>query len=137
MNEAYDYEKERREAIEAGNRALGSLNAAKRELDSAKNWGIVDLIGGGLLTDIIKHSKMGNAQRYMEQARYDLQNFSRELQDVSTRVDFDFNTADFLTFADFFFDGLVADWLMQSRINQTREQVNEAIRRVEDILRRL
>jgi len=64
-----DYEKERKEAIAAGNKALVSLRAAESDLHSAKNWGIVDLFGGGLLTDIIKHSKMNNAQGHMEQAK--------------------------------------------------------------------
>ena len=35
----YDIEKEKREAIEAGRRALNSLQAAKENLNSAKNWG--------------------------------------------------------------------------------------------------
>ena len=34
----YDIEKEKREAIEAGRRALNSLQAAKENLNSAKNW---------------------------------------------------------------------------------------------------
>mgnify|MGYP000155768437 CR=1 FL=1 len=33
----YDIEKEKREAIEAGRRALNSLSAAKENLNSAKN----------------------------------------------------------------------------------------------------
>lgn len=37
----YDIEKEKREAIEAGRRALNSLQAAKENLNSAKNWGLV------------------------------------------------------------------------------------------------
>ena len=132
-----DYEKERREAIDAGNRALMSLRSAQRDLHSAKNWGIVDLLGGGLLTDLIKHSKMNNAQRHMEQAKWDLEKFGKELSDVSGYVNFDFNTADFLSFADYFFDGLLADWMMQDRINKARNQVDEAIKRVEYILARL
>ena len=52
-------------------------------------------------------------------------------------VNFDFNTADFLSFADYFFDGLLADWMMQDRINKARNQVDEAIKRVEYILARL
>ena len=47
------------------------------------------------------------------------------------------NVSDFLTFADFFFDGLIADWLVQDRINETKDQVEDAIRQVEDIVRRL
>lgn len=134
---AYDYNKERQEAIDAGNRALQSLFAAQNDLNSAKNWGIVDMLGGGLVTNLIKHSKMNSAQRRMEQAKFDLQRFSRELGDVSAYINSDFNTADFLSFADYFFDGLVADWLMQDRINNARAQVDEAIRRVQAILRAL
>jgi hypothetical protein len=44
---AYDIEREKREAIDAGYRALQSLNNAKAEQNSAKNWGLVDLFGGG------------------------------------------------------------------------------------------
>ena len=69
----YDYNSERQEAIDAGNKALQSLYAAQNDLNSAKNWGIVDLLGGGMITSLIKHSKMNNAQSHMEQAKYDLQ----------------------------------------------------------------
>lgn len=40
----YDIEKEKREAIEAGRRALNSLQAAKENLNSAKNWGDMPLV---------------------------------------------------------------------------------------------
>ena len=40
----------------------------------------------------------------------------------------------FLTFADFFFDGFVADIFVQSKIRKGQQQVREAIRRVEDIV---
>ncbi|MDD7334063.1 MAG: hypothetical protein PUG70_06815 [Lachnospiraceae bacterium] len=137
MADNYNYEKERQEAIDAGNRALNSLYTAQNELNGAKNWGIVDMLGGGFITDLVKHSKMNNAQNHMEQAKYDLQSFSRELRDVSTYINLDFNTSDFLSFADYFFDGLVADWMMQDRINNARSQVDEAIRRVKSILNQL
>lgn len=39
-----------------------------------------------------------------------------------------------LSFADWFFDGFAVDWMVQSRINQAKEQVEEAIYRVERIL---
>ncbi|MDO4650243.1 MAG: hypothetical protein Q4B26_16510 [Eubacteriales bacterium] len=49
---AYDFEKERREAIEAGKRALGSLRSARNNLDSAKNWGLWDMFGGGFISTV-------------------------------------------------------------------------------------
>ena len=133
----YNFEREKNEAIQAGERALVSLREADNQLNSAKNWGVVDLLGGGLFTDLMKHSKMGNARECLEQAKRDLQGFSRELEDVNISQALNLNTGDFLTFADFFFDGLIADWLMQDRINDARRQVENAIRRVEEILRNL
>ena len=44
---------------------------------------------------------------------------------------------DFLRFADFFFDGFIADWMVQSKIRKGQQQVRQAIRRVEDIRRQL
>ncbi len=137
MAMAYDMYKETTEAINAGERALSSLRAAQRELSSAKNWGIFDMLGGGLISTMIKHSKMDNAKEYMEQAKYDLNSFSQELRDVNMSVNLNIDTNDFLTFADWFFDGFVADWLVQDRINEAYSQVDEAIYRVENIIRQL
>ena len=39
-------DRERQEAIDAGERALDSLYGARRELASAGNWGLLDLFGG-------------------------------------------------------------------------------------------
>lgn len=133
----HDYEKERLEAVSAGQRALDSLNLAKNELNSAKNWGIVDLIGGGFLPTLCKRSKMDQAQSYMDDAKSDLKRFQKELSDITDESNLNVQTGDFLTFADYFFDGLAADWLVQDRINQAREQVDEAISRVEGILAQL
>lgn len=132
-----DRNKELQEAIRAGERALFSLNAAQGQLNSAKNWGFVDLLGGGLFTGLMKHSKLENASSNLEEARRDLQRFQRELQDVTLYADIRLDIGDFLTFADFFFDGLIADYLVQSRIRDTAEQVEQAIHYVEQILSEL
>ena len=134
---AYDMEKEKREAIDAGRRALTSLREAQNDLNSAKNWGILDMIGGGFVTTMIKRGKMDQAKQNMEQAKHALRSFSRELNDVNTAFHLDIETRDFLSFADWFFDGFFVDWMVQDRISQASAQVAEAIRRVEDVLRQL
>lgn len=133
----YDLEKEKREAIDAGSRALRSLRAAQDNLNSAKNWGIWDMFGWGFISTMVKHSKMDQAKQNMEEARNDLRNFSRELNDVNMTCHLDIETGDFLSFADWFFDGFVVDWMVQDRINQASRQVEEAICRGEGILRQL
>ena len=135
--DAYNIEKEMREAIQAGENALYSLQAAREELQKAGNWGIVDLLGGGFFTSLIKHSKMDNASRLMENAKYDLKRFQKELRDVTVNTNLSIDCSDFLTFADFFWDGIIADWLVQSKINDAKRQVDEAIAQVEQILRGL
>ncbi len=127
--------KEIREAIAAADDALNHLRSASKYLDSAGNWGLVDMFGGGLISGVMKHSKMGNAEREIDNARYALQRFSKELRDVSGYSSIHIN--DFLTFADFFFDGFVADILVQSKIKNGKKQCDDAIRRVEAIQREL
>ena len=128
-------DRERQEAIDAGERALDSLYGVRKELESAGNWGLLDMFGGGMFITFVKHSKMNDAQRYMERAKRDLAAFSRELADVSETLNI--NSGDFLTFADYFFDGFVADMMVQSRIHDAQRQVDDAIYRVESILSRL
>ena len=133
---SYNLEKEIQEAISAGERALDSLREAQKYLSSAGNWGIVDILGGGLITDLIKHSKINNASQCMETARQDLRRFQRELDDVNEYLP-NIQVGDFLTFADFFFDGFIADMFVQSKIGDAKKQVADAIYRVEGIVDRL
>lgn len=125
------------EAITAGERALRSLKAAQEKLKSARNWGLYDMLGGGWISSAIKQSKVKDASLDMENAKRDLQIFQRELQDVHVSQELRVEIGSFLSFADFFFDGFVADYLVQSKINDAREQVEDAIYRVENLLRDL
>ena len=74
------------EAIDAGERALMSLKEAQQYLNSAGTWGLFDMFGGNLITGLMKHSKINNASRAIEDARYDLRKFQKELKDVDTLV---------------------------------------------------
>ena len=129
-----DYEKERQEAIIAGERALDSLYEAQNQLRKARNWGIYDIIGGGFISSLIKHSKIDNARSCIERAKYDLQCFNRELRDVSYDINVD--VGEFLTFFDLM-DSFFADLLVQSRIADASRRVEDAIYRVQDILNHL
>jgi len=130
-------QQEIQEAFQAAENALSHLNTAKEYLRKAKNWGIADLIGGGMLATFIKHSKMNSAEQELAAARDALRQFAKELKDVDGTLDFDIQAGDFLDFADYFFDGVVADWMMQSRIADAARQVDDAIEQVSRIRLRL
>lgn len=42
----------------------------------------MDILGGGIVSSLIKRSKMDDANAYMEQAKRDLARFGKELRDV-------------------------------------------------------
>ena len=134
------YLREVNEAVVAGETAIRSLQAAKEKLDSARNWGILDILSGhngGLISGIIKHSRVSAAQNCIEQAKRDLIRFENELRDVQDMNYLNVEISGFLTFADFFFDGLLADLLVQSKIAEARAKVDDAIIRVQNIVYRL
>ena len=137
MYGVYDRNKEIREAIRAGERALDSLKEANRQLNSAGNWGLVDIFGGNTISGLVKHMKVNNASRCVDDARRDLAVFRDELGDIRDIEGLNVDIDGFLTFADFFFDGFVADIFVQSKIRKGQQEVKEAIRRVEDILQAL
>lgn len=125
------------QAETAGEKALWSLYIARDTLSSAKKWGLVDLFGGGLITDFIKHSKMDSAEPQLVQAKKDLEAFEKELKDIHVTADLRMEIGSFLSFADFFFDGPIADYMVQSRIQDTLEDIDDAIRHVEELMNRI
>lgn len=129
--------KEINEALIAGKRALNSLEQAEESLDSASNWGIWDMLGGSFFSGMMKHSKMGNAQEEMEEARKWLLQLQEELRDIQVPLEFRMEVSSFLSFADFFFDGLIADWMVQSKIKEAKEQIVTAKHKVTRILENL
>lgn len=136
MNE-YMLRKETQEAIESGINAIRSLEDARAELKKASSWGLLDMLGGGMITGLIKHSKLENANSCLDDARYELQIFTKELSDVSGYYDLDLEIDGFLQFADFFMDGFLADFLVQNQIRKTIDKVDKAIYHVDSIVRRL
>jgi hypothetical protein len=114
------------EAIDAGNSVIVDLNQAIKSLESAGNWGTWDIIGGGLITDMIKHSHIDDARIHVTNAQKKISQFKRELADVQQNVDIQINIGDLATFADFFFDGLISDWVVLEKIEGSLERSNKA-----------
>lgn len=109
---------------------LPLLDDAKSSFKSARNWGIVDMLGGGLITDLIKHSKINNAANSMSRINYLLGDLQRELKDVRIPSNYAVNTGTFATFADFVFDGILADVYMQSKIMSSLNEVETLENRI-------
>ena len=129
--------RELKEAVYAGNSALGTANQVISSLDSAEGWGTWDLLGGGLISDLAKHSHLDDAQSSIEHLQSQLRRFKTELADVKISADMQVNVDGFLRFADYFFDGLFADWTVLGRIHQSQEEVRSTRRQIETVLSQL
>ena len=130
-------ERELREAISAGNMALGEIQSIQRSLSSAEGWGTWDVFGGGMISDMAKYSHMDEAQRRIQSLQRTLSRFRAELADVSIQADLQLQVDGFLRFADYFFDNIFTDWAVLDRIRRSQSQMEQAERSVQTILYRL
>ena len=113
------------EAIGAGNEALSQIDEVERNLNSAKGWGWFDLLSdGGLLTALIKHSKLDKAQDAMNRLNFIINRFNSELSDIHISNNVGAITMDTgMQLADWFFDGLLVDGITLSRIGDSQREV--------------
>ena len=118
------------EAIRAGERALDSLREAKAKLNSARNWGIYDILGGGVISSVVKHSKMSSANEWVAQANHDLKRFAKELRDVDEDGLY-VQAGSLASTLDIFFDNVFSDFIVQNRINEARTEIDRMIDRIE------
>ena len=129
--------RELQEAVSVGSSALSTTDQVLSSLDSAEGWGTWDLLGGGLISDLAKHSHLDEAQDNIECLQSQLRRFKTELADVRISADMQVNVDGFLRFADYFFDGLFADWAVLDKISQSQERVRSTRCQIESVLSRL
>ncbi|MCM3617549.1 hypothetical protein M3936_08150 [Sutcliffiella horikoshii] len=122
------------EAIGAGELAVGALERALSSLDSAKGWSTFDMFGGGMVSTAMKHSRLDDAKKHIHQAQNKLRVFQDELLDIKHHFDSTIEVGGMLTFADYFFDGLIVDWMVHGKITQSYDQTSQIIGRVSRLL---
>lgn len=111
------------EAIKAGEEALNAIENTVKELESSQGWGIMDMLGGKLVTTAAKYDHVDKAGRYAEEAQRALGKFKREMSDITMITGTEIAIGAFETFADYFFDGLIFDWVVQSEIGKSLDAV--------------
>lgn len=126
--------RELEEAISAGRAALTTADQIAGSLDSAEGWGTWDLFGGGLISDLAKHSHLDDAQASVEFLQSQLRRFKTELSDVTISADFQVNIDGFLRVADYLFDGIFADWTVLDQIHQSQAQIQNTRSQICNVL---
>lgn len=130
--------KEIREAISAGYSALGTADSVLSELEDADGWNTWDMLGGGgIITHMAKHSHLDEAQEKVEQLQGKLRRFKTELADIDIHADMQVSIDGFLRFADYFFDGLFADWAVGDKISESQSSVQKVKGQISSALSKL
>ena len=135
----YAQKKEINESIDAGEEALSGLRNAIRTLQKAVNWGTFDMLGGGLIATAVKHSNIDEAKSQIHYVQISLNRFRRELADVRIHdlPEMNLQFDSFTTFADYFFDNLIFDWVVQSKIHRSLDGCKQVYNQVLDVLANL
>lgn len=126
--------KEIDEALQAGELVQESIEDVLMSLSKAQSWGVYDMIGGGFVSTAIKHNHIDNAQRQIQNVYHQMKQFEKEVQDVE-EFKLEINEiAGGLVMADYIFDNILSDWLVQSKIDKNKRSVEESKRQVDSTM---
>jgi hypothetical protein len=129
--------KELSEAIQAGKIVIQLVTSTIQSLHKAKDWGTWDMFGGGIIATSFKHSHINNSRDSSYLVKQAARNFERELKDVNISTNMSIDIGKFLTFADYFFDGLIVDWMVQDKIKVSLSRAVDLKNYVFSILHKL
>ena len=125
------------EAIDAGQDAQMRLCRIQETLRSAKGWGIYDLLGGGLISGMMKRIRMEKAQQQIEELRGSLERFNCELKDVQVQCNTSAELSAWLSITDLVLDDPLSDWLSLSEIKDAKAEIDRTEKEVTALLARL
>ena len=93
--------------------------------------------GGGIITHMAKHGHLDDAQANIMALQGMLRKFKTELADINIQANMQVNVDGFLRFADYFFDGLFADWAVGDRISESQSSVMSVRYKIEQAMNKL
>lgn len=126
--------KEVEEARFEGENLLMEIENAAELLNSAKNWGIYDIVGGDFISSMVKHNKINEAEQSFRRISSLITRFNKELGDVRcNNITFSTTTIAF----DIFFDNIFTDFAVQNKINDAVNSIESLRRKIQQIVNEL
>lgn len=135
--EAQSRRKEVMEALGAGRNARSAAEGALKSMEKASGYATWDMLGGGMLADMMKYEALDSAQDEVGALQNALRRFHTELADVNVRADISVGIDGFTRTADYIFDGLFVDWAVSSQISRSQEEIRRVLYQLESALSRL
>lgn len=124
------------EAEVAGKEVLNQIDMIEDRLHRAKTWGFIDLLSDhDLLTAILKHDHLHNAQDLLDDLKTKIAKFNEELDDIKVNTQLnDVMMSRGIEIADWLVDGIIVDAITLSRISDSQKQMEDLRNKVQNIL---
>ena len=127
-------DKELQEALDAGRDVHVQVENALHALDSAENWGVADMMGGGVMITMMKRDRMNQAKNAMTEIEYLLRKFRAELSDIAGADTV--GAANFgkeWSMMDYLFDGFIIDYMVQQEIRDSLSNMRRLEKEIERV----
>lgn len=125
------------EAIKAGEDVLKIVEKTIHSLSNVDDWGVWNMVGEGTFSTVSKYNQVDVARKYAEEIQRLLGKFKREISDINMVTNFEICVGNFETFSDYFFDGLIFDWVVQSEIGKSLDSVKNTKNQIDKIISKL
>ncbi len=111
---------DKRKILDLSHRAQSDIEVALDAVKKAKRWGIFDTLGGGLVSSLMKRSKMKQVETHIDHIHQTLSELDHELA-----------TADFTEFDqsmgriafDVYFDNIITDFRVLGEIDKAQREL--------------
>lgn len=123
------------EASAAGEKVLEGIDDALEDLDSADSFSTWDMFtDSSLIFDMMKYDKINKAEAKMSQLEQLLENYTKELKDLSldTYLSYEKFSGMGKTF-DIFFDNLFSDWDTKAKIGRNIDMLETLGKSIVDL----
>lgn len=111
--------KELKEAKAAACEVIARVDNAISSLNSASSWGVFDILGGGLLSSIVKRNKIQDANCDVKEIFSSLMTLNKELEDVNMHLPKEISDTSTDKVFDIWFDNIFTDVRVQGEIEDS------------------
>ncbi|MFH5835704.1 hypothetical protein ACHAL6_06485 [Proteiniclasticum sp. C24MP] len=133
--ELFYVRKEIVEAIKAVENVTALSLEAESKLSSAKSWSTYDtFFGGGIIGDLVKYSRLDEANQHIAEINSAADIMQKELQDVDLAIE---NKMEHIgggeRFFDIAFDNIFSDWSIRGKITSNLEHIQNFLSELRSI----
>jgi hypothetical protein len=119
-------------AFELGIEIDKALEEITNKLWQSREAGFIDLIGGGIVVDSLKYSKLKSSKNHLDTIKDSIEKYVLELEklDINLTTPSETNITGTTKFSDYIFDGIIFDSIVLNKIQTMLDQYNILQKRV-------